>query len=350
MRSQTSVLALAATATLFTPALSSALPYQTRSEQQIFSRASHPASVPKTIYQYPNPTWIENIFARSNGDLLVSIIGAPELRSIHPFTDPPSESLVHSFTGNTAVFGITELTPDTFAVIAGNYSYTDGATLYSSSIWTVEFCDNKSGDEKKGETKVKKVTDVKEAQVLNGLTALNEHAVLAADSFAGTVVKVDIKTGKSEVVIKDKTMNPVPGSAVPIGINGVKIVGGYLYFTNTFQKSLIRVSVDPETGKATGPYEKLADVPMPDDLAVLDDGTAYVPEAWANTVVRVLTDGETSTHAGNLNSSVVAGGTSATFGRTYRDRGVAYISTQGGLGGPVNGTFTEGGKVVALSL
>jgi hypothetical protein len=44
----------------------------------------------------------------------------------------------------------------------------------------------------------------------------------------------------------------------------------------------------------------------------------------------------------------VAGCTAAAFGRSKKDGKTLYVTTSGGQAVPVNGTVTEGGKVVAI--
>src|SRR4051812_9765144 len=77
----------------------------------------------KTIYQYPLPTWIENIAATSSGHLLVSFLTSPELHLIDPSADPPTSTLAYSFVGDgsniTGLLGIAELQKDVFAFVAG---------------------------------------------------------------------------------------------------------------------------------------------------------------------------------------------------------------------------------------
>ncbi|KAF2183463.1 hypothetical protein K469DRAFT_582736 [Zopfia rhizophila CBS 207.26] len=299
------------------------------------------SSTPETIYQFSNPTWIENIASLRNGSLLVSIIDRPELQLVHPSTNQPSATLIHSFTCSTSVLGITELAPDVFAVISGNYTTTGGSVPGTYSVWNVDL---------NGPTaKVEKIAGVPEGQLLNGIAALNEHTLLIADSNAGNVILLDTTTGKSEVVLDHESMKPVPGAPIPIGINGLKIHDGYLYYTNSFQETLSRVKVDRKTGTAVGAFETVAtNLPLADDFDVAKDGTAFVTQNYGNVVNRVGVDGKVEVIAGNLNSSVVAGPTGAVLGKTWRDMDVLYVSTTGGLGSPVNGTFTEGGKVVAV--
>jgi hypothetical protein len=68
----------------------------------------------------------------------------------------------------------------------------------------------------------------------------------------------------------------------------------------------------------------------------------------ANTVTKVYPDGQSEVIAGNANSSVVAGVTAAALGRTELDRNVLYVSDNGGMAAPVNGTYIEGGKITAI--
>ncbi|KAF2794541.1 hypothetical protein K505DRAFT_324682 [Melanomma pulvis-pyrius CBS 109.77] len=324
------------TSLLLTPAVSSPL-------------SSTPAKS-KTIFQFPNPTWIENISATRNGSLLVSLIGAPELHLVHPSTSPPTASLVHRFPGADSLLGITEYAPDVFAVITSNYSLTTGATIGSSSVWSVDLTPCTTATRKAGAGPlVRKIADLPTAQVLNGAAALNPHTVLLADSFAGTVVALDVRTGSYATALDDESLKPTGTGPVIIGVNGLKVRDGYLYYTNTLHGTFSRVKVHPVTGKAVGPFTQIAAFAVPDDFAFARDGTAYVARPLANEVVAVKgSAGVVRTVVGNLNSSAVAGVTSVTVGRGKGDAGVVYVGTNGGLSGPVNGTFTEGGKVVGI--
>ncbi|KAF2107348.1 hypothetical protein BDV96DRAFT_506354 [Lophiotrema nucula] len=304
--------------------------------------ATAQASLPKTIYQFPNPTWVENIRSMSNGSLLVTIIGRPEVHIIDPFVKPATSSLVHSFSSANAVLGITEIIPNTFAVAVGNYSNVDGPTIGSFSIWKIDLTAPNN-------THVSKIASIPRSGLINGITTLNANTLLLADSTIGHLLKLDIRSGKSKVVLEDETTKPVAGAAIQIGINGVRSKNGWLYYTNIFLNSVFRVKVDPFTGTPISRIETISsNIPTPDDLDIADDGTVFVPGSLSNTVFRVQGDGEVTALAGNLNSSLVASATGAVLGRTWRDRGVLYVSTTGAISAPVNGTFTEGGKVVAL--
>ncbi|KAH7117048.1 hypothetical protein B0J11DRAFT_108153 [Dendryphion nanum] len=307
-----------------------------------FSALSLQFSYPKTIYQFPNTTWLENIYATRNGSLLTGIIGVPELYLIDPSKTPATSNLVFTFPNVSAVFGIAELVPDTFAVAVGNFSVATGKGG-GFSVWNIDLRRKTIGPT------ARKVTDIQNAQLLNGMISLNDRNLMIADSGAGHVVKLDVMTGKYGILIDHPSMKPVPGAALKIGINGIKIRNQYLYWTNTFQNTVSRVKIDRD-GKAVGTFETISNnVSIPDDFALTEDGSIIVARPFANVVDRVTPDGKIDTIAGSVNSSDVAGSTAVALGRTAKDRGVAYISTNGGQSSPVNGTI-EGGKIVAIDL
>jgi hypothetical protein len=86
-----------------------------------------------------------------------------------------------------------------------------------------------------------------------------------------------------------------------------------------------------------------------DDFALdPDEGVAYLA-CQANQILRVpLAGGEAVDVLGGLNETVVAGPTSVALARGEGCDGRFYVTTNGGLLAKVNGTYTEGGKVVAV--
>jgi hypothetical protein len=297
-----------------------------------------------TVYQFPNTTWLENIAVRSNGHIIVNLLDRPEMYQVNPFTRPATASLIHRFESYAGLLGVAEITPDIFAVVVGNFSVATLTTTPGSfSVWKVNLRQNPP--------RIDKIADIVEAELLNGMARLNSHAVMIADSQRGLVYYLDTNTGSYHVAMEDATMKPLPNQVVAIGINGVKIVRGFLYFTNTFAQTLVRVKVDRVTGEAVGPYEVVARNLSPaDDFALAEDGTAFVAGVVLNIVTEVSPQGSAKVIAGNLNSTDVAGATSASLGRTPWDRNVVYVATNGGYGSPVNGTFVEGGKVMGIKI
>lgn len=90
------------------------------------------------IYEFPNNTWVENIAARNNGELLLSIVGTPQLFTIDPSAPSPRQPvLIHEFTDSLDVFGIAEYQTDRFAVLTGNFSFETGDLgLGSWAVWS----------------------------------------------------------------------------------------------------------------------------------------------------------------------------------------------------------------------
>ncbi|CAN9118779.1 unnamed protein product [Alternaria alternata] len=312
--------------------------------------ASSQASV-RPVYQFDNGTWLENIAVRSNGNLLVTLIDRPSLYEINPFRNntPTLITNLEDETNTTSLLGITEMSPDVFVFIAGNFSVARaGSDAASYSVWQIDF---NRGDLAKCE-KVSEIEALPEASFLNGMTTLDREqgTVLISDSVLGLVWRLNVWTGKYDVVLEDETMKPAEDTLLVLGINGIKIFNGYLYYINALKGFFCRVEINTSTGEAVGPYETLqTDLPG-DDFVMSADGVAFIAENGGNSLERVDVDGTRSLIAGGLNTTVVAGATAAAFGRTWKDQGVVYVVTSGGQAAPVNGTYTEGGKVVAVTV
>ena len=298
------------------------------------------------VIQYPLPTWLENIAVRSNGNLLATTLSVtppnpPELLLIDPSANPPTSKVISAFDGTnvTGLLGIVEIEHDVFAFVGGNISTTGAYAVYKADLNT-------------DPATISKIADVPAGGLLNGMAKLNDDILLITDSMVGNVVNFNIKTGESETVLDDASLKPatVNGSFVKAGANGIKIHGSYVYYTNSALKSLYRVRIDCETGKATGPFEELAtDMPDADDLALLRDGTAFVAVGKGNVVEKVRFDGEQSVYAGGLNSSAIPGPTATALGK-FAGRDVVFVVTNGAINNKINGTYAEGGSVIAVDL
>ncbi|KAL1605396.1 hypothetical protein SLS60_004945 [Paraconiothyrium brasiliense] len=302
----------------------------------------------RTVFQFPKPTWLENIATTRTGQLLTGVLNkAPaELHIVNPFgtyeASSASSTLLHSFPGVNTVFGISEYAPDLFAVATGNYSPSTGATKGTYAVWTVDVS-------RVNDTKVHKIADLPSIEVINGLAALNRDAILLADSFAGTVVRLDVKTGRSHVVINDSST----AFAAPLGVNGLKVLHATnpptLYYTNSGLNATFSAHIHPTTGKLTGKVSTLAsNEDVPDDLAVTDDGTVFFAKPYAGTLTRAKAGEKPVVVAGSEGSLALGGVTSASLGRTYKDRGVVYVATMGGFN--ADGSYAAGGKIVAVEV
>ncbi|KIM76937.1 hypothetical protein PILCRDRAFT_825950 [Piloderma croceum F 1598] len=317
------------------------------------SRTTSPPPTTQIVYQFPNETWLENIAIRQTGQLLVTVLSAPELwqvtldpkssqHALNANTSKPlaSATLVHRIPDVTGLLGIVEMQPDMFYVVAGNYSYdTYTSTSGSYSIWKINMRRPSSP------AVASKLTDIPEGVALNGMAALNMSPglLVVADAGAGVVYTVNVDTGNYSKTIDDPTMKP--NSSFAVGINGMKIRDEYLYYTSTAQKLFSRIPIDTTSGTPTGPAEIIATNVFGDDFSLDQAGDAYVAENLWDVVAKVTSGGEVSVVAGSLHSTLVAGATSTAFERTSGDGSVLYVTTSGGIGTLVR---IEGGKVVAI--
>jgi hypothetical protein len=304
-----------------------------------------------TVHQFPNPTWVESIAVRSNGNLLVTLVNEPELYLVDPFSSRPP-TLLYRFPNATALLGIDEVAPDEFAIVVGNWSIpTFSTTPGSYSIWTATFPSQQSK-----KPKVRKVTSIPEGDFLNGLATLNAAAgtILVGDAGKGLVYRVSVRTGAYVKVLEDAaSMGIDPTNPTHSGINGLKIHDGYVYYTNTVKLSFSRVRIDLFKGTATGPYEILAVPGAMDDFAFSPSSSK---EKWVvfatghpnNIMLKITPGGKFTTVLGSPNTTVVEGPTSCKFGRTKQDSDVLYVTTDGGLAHPLNG-FIQGGEVIAVA-
>jgi hypothetical protein len=309
------------------------------------------------IQEFPNPTWIENLHIRSNGDILISSLSKPELYLVSTAASTSagtSPVLLHSFDPSLALLGIAEISPDIFFVVAGDYSIAKSSnTTGSYSIWSVDltaFDGSSQSASNDVRPVVKLVTHLPEASFLNGMTKLpSSPTVLIADSTLGVVWSVNTETSKYEIAVDVEEMKIPPPPGFPIAINGVKVKDDYLYWTNTGRMIVCRVKIDGE-GKKAGDVEVLAKGLLGDDFTI-DERGLWVAQSMFNTVALVTEKGdggwEWTVVAGSKDQVICAGGTACAFGRKAGDEKTLYLSTNGGMSAPVDGK-TVGGSIVAI--
>ena len=315
------------------------------------SPASHSSAI-HDIYQFPNKgTWIENLAVRANGQIMITRLDTPVVQQVNPFTPGQEPTTIYTFPAALGTYGITELEPDVFVVTTGNFSLTSFQNQPGAfSVWKVDMRRYHGP----GTAKVSKICDLPEVIFLNGATTLDpiKGTVLIADSQGGSVVRVDTYTGTHTVVQKDTTMAPIPTAHLPLGINGLHVRDGYLYFTSSNQELFVRVPINPD-GTASGAYETLVTntVGQFDDFTFDVFGDSFNCQGPSNTLAKITIKGTVGTEqevAGNATSTAIAGNTSAKFGRTIFDLKTLYVTTNGGLteGAPI----AQGAKIAAVDV
>ncbi|ORY07910.1 hypothetical protein BCR34DRAFT_603715 [Clohesyomyces aquaticus] len=262
------------------------------------------------VYTFSSPKSAEGIAARSNGQLLVSFFDKGEVWTLDPTTQKASK--LATFEGATCSAGITEIAPDVFGVVAGQYGGAGGSTKGSWGIWKIDFTS--------GTAKTSLLKKVPESEMWNGLTTLNNNTILIGDALKGAIFRMDTTTGAYSVAIQDPTLAKA-ASGIPMGIDGLRYFNGTVYFTNISKNTLLKVPVD-QTGKATGSITTIWSSTQADDMAIGPDGSAYV--AAGSKIQKVTVDGKVST------AGTVAGSTSCTLGRTEADKNTLYVASNNG--------------------
>ena len=311
------------------------------------------------VHQFPDPTWVENIRVRATGELLLTIITSPDVYYVDP-ASPSTANLIHKFPQKHAVLGITEVKPDHFYVLGSNFTLTPTLSLGAGtgSIYSIDL----SGYIPSSNTGavVSKVADVPKITLGNGMDTLDakKKLIVIADSIKGAAWVFNVEAGDYSVLLQEPEMVPPPTGGSSLGINGIKVLPKaadevYVYFDNTAKSLFCRVPVCLSTLSKSGPVEILANFTSKgfttDDFALDEqEGVAYLA-CQQNQILRVpLWGGEAVSVLGGLNSTVVVGPTSVAVARGEGCDNTIYVTTNGGLLSPVNGTFTEGGEVIAV--
>jgi hypothetical protein len=305
----------------------------------------------RTVFQLPSVgTWFENIAVRLSGLLLVTRLDVPQLWQVNPTTGAGA-ALITFPAPITSLLGIAEISPNKFAVNAGRQD-ANGTVPGSWGVYTLDLSVTTTAP-----PKPKLLAQVREAALINGLAVWDGGStLLGSDSQRGVLYAIDARTGAYAAVASDPTMLSPPDAPLPIGINGLKARGEYIYFTNTFGQALYRV---PAAGRGagvrlTGPVQELASGTFtPDDIALDADGAVYIAAQPQNVMVKSPPgrhSNRTEVVAGSIGSLDVASPTALAFGRTASDLRTLYVSTSGAQFAPVNGTIVEPAKVVAVDL
>jgi hypothetical protein len=284
------------------------------------------------LFNFTSYVDIENSQLRPNGHLLLTTFHEASLYTLDPHAHTPTAELVATFPGATALTGIAPIGNEQYAVVGGvrgSYHY-ENETLYSIDLNT---------------NTTKTITRLPNASMLNGMASMpsQPHIVLIADSRLGCIFRVDTRTGISTIAIQNDALAPPANASVPIGINGLQVVGGNVFFTNTARNIFARIPVSGD-GEKFGSMRVIARLDSVgstwDDLAIDADGTAYVAQS-PQSIAKIAPDGSQSIVAGSDGLGIV-GPTSVQLARG----GWAYVTTRGGE----EGGFTYSGQVVAVKI
>lgn len=288
------------------------------------------------LYKFGDGTWAENLAVRANGQILVSRLDTPEVLQLDP-TGASEPIVVASWNSTTykGCLGISETSHDMFYVVTSgffdkNFVLTSGV----NSIWEIDmrnFAVSKKTGEVKSKAIVSKLVDIPTSDYLNGATTLSESSILVADVYNGWVYRVDTRTGAYNIAINDEKMkfDAVPNPASNLGVNGIKIKDGYLYWTNTAVGTLNRIRITNK-GAAVSKSEVVSNVPRPDDF-IFKNGIAFIAQNQMDELSILYPNSSAAqVIAGSNISTILAGVTAGAFGRLQSDNQVLYLTTSGG--------------------
>ncbi len=306
--------------------------------QDVLAPAAPPQpSAVQMVYQFKGIAALENLAARSNGHLVLTVSNQPNLYELDPNAKGKlSPILLYSFPGVSSLTGIAEYAPDMFAVVAGNWSsVTFQAVPGSFSIWSV--------DMKTAKPTVKMITAIPEAAALNGATILQgePNIVLIADSALGAVWRLNVATGIYSMAMQYPSFtNATTAFPSPIAINGLCVFGEMLYFLNSAQRSYGRVPINAD-GSSAGEVEILARVEFGayDDFDMDWEGNAWIA-THSDALSEVTLQGKQRNITAQPNFKMLQP-TGAIFGRgSKQEEKTLYITTGGG--------GKAGGQVVSV--
>lgn len=288
------------------------------------------------LWNFTSYVDVENTHLRPNGQVLMTTFTNASLYTLDPASSSPTAKLVASFAPSTALTGITSVGNDKFAVIGGirgSYAYTN-ETVYT--------CDFSSGSE----PVIEVVATLPDAVMLNGMDSLpqNPAIVLIADSRVGAVWRVNTTDGNVTMAYQGDLLLPPDNATVPIGINGLKVSNGYVYFTNTAKSLFARIAVTDD-GVMYGEVDTVAVLVSGeedydwDDFVIDSSGEiAYMAQS-PNAVGRVVIGtGEMDVVFGVGNDTSLIGPTSVTLAE---DGVTAYVSTRGMQSSGISGQLVE---------
>ncbi|KAJ7760085.1 hypothetical protein DFH07DRAFT_713084, partial [Mycena maculata] len=290
----------------------------------------------KLVYQSPTGLELENIAVRPSGKLLLTSVLSPEVHTLDPASTNATLEDIYTFPNSTGLLGIVGYKPDVYALVACTFNLTARSAVPGTvMIWGLDLT---------AETPVAwQIVAIPESSFINGMSSVPGYPdlVLAADSFVGAAYQITISTGTARIAIQDAAM--APGAPAPaLGINGLHVHAGALYFTNselgTFSR--IPVAVD-ELGvhragdvQVLGLVEPSGPTHLYDDFAIDSAGRAWVTvHPGALTLLYPLANGTWTQEnaAGDPEGSyaVFTEPTSAVFGAGGEVH-ILYVTTEAG--------------------
>ncbi|KAJ7732704.1 hypothetical protein B0H16DRAFT_1427060 [Mycena metata] len=272
------------------------------------------------IFQTPTGQALENIAVRPSSKLLITSTASPTLYTLDPTVANATLDEVYTFPNASGLTGITEYRPDVYAIVASEINATALTEAPGSVvIWSLDFTSRST-------PAVRRAARIPQSKFANGLSTVpgEPDLVLVADSVLGMAFEVNVRTGAVRVLIQNTEMSLIPSGPPPtLGINGLHVRAGVLYFTNTQRGTFSRVPLGGGTVEVLGSGEF-------DDFALDTEGRAWVATNPGS--LMLFTRLKNGTFEAEIAlDTVLNEPSSAAFGRDgARETKILYVTTRSG--------------------
>lgn len=308
----------------------------------------------KVAVEFPEHFFLESLAVRHDNSLLVTVANRKALYYAPPAGANAEAAPVLLHTFDALCGGIVELEPDVFVILSGN--------IYTTHDNYAHRLDLRDWTPGKPVSPEQIVAFPRTVLGLNGGCALSSSTLLVADTFGGSIWRLDVHPDgrvATRLWLKHQSMAHIPNTLPPPpqpGINGLRFSAKthHVCYTTTGQKLFMRVAIDSVDFEPAGEPERLAGGGMYDDFCVDDRrGVAYLTVHRENRIdCAPLEPGGPPLHpiAGDPMDPSLAGPSSAAWSRAQgeEDR-VLYVTTDGGHTAPPDGVVRTA-KVLRMEL
>jgi len=275
------------------------------------------------IAEWPVGTFLENLVVLDDGSIAVSVLSEARLDRV-------------TLDGTVTTLIQFEAPPTGIALLRG--------TLYAAvgepgggepTLWRIDPATGAGAP----------VMELTGMVFANGVTPFDAGRLLIADSWHGSLHLVDPAKRTIDVWLQDELLTRAPGMDFLPGANGVKRYLDHVAVSSNGRALLLSVAVDA-SGNA-GPLTLLAERVRADDIAFDVAGDLYLTTHIGHSLDRRASDGTRIALAGP--DQGMAGSTACAFGRRGAERSALYVTTTGGIVGPVDGIL-QPARLVRLDI
>jgi hypothetical protein len=299
-----------------------------------------------TIATFPPGFFLENLCSFGDGDLLITVLNRGELYHLHPEGNSKvAPMLVDKFPADQFAMGITRAPQNANVCYVVTTDFL-GMGSKKSYLHVIDTSNPAMG------CRPRSIVEFPpETRGLNGLCALSDTVLLAADSFASCIWRIDIEHSlfppKSAFVSKWFSDTTMAGDLVlpdfQPGTNGLKYSAktGYVYYTSTQKRLFCRVKVDSGSLEPAGAVDIVSRGMQGDDFIVDDTSSepvAYLTTHRDNSLLKIPLNQDSEVHLQDLDviagvsgtDNTILGPTAGTW-EAGKEGKVAYFTTDGGL-------------------